>query len=68
MARGAAFSLEVITKTIGMLYGVLLLVDDVQDSSELRRGFPVAHSIFGVARPSIPPTSIYFLALRELKS
>ncbi|PFH59498.1 hypothetical protein XA68_12258 [Ophiocordyceps unilateralis] len=43
-------SLEVITKVIGMLHESSLLIDDVQDSSALRRGFPVAHSIFGVAQ------------------
>ena len=35
-------SLIIITKVVGMLYTASLLVDDVEDSSQLRRGVPVA--------------------------
>ena len=37
-------SVEVITKVVGMLHTASLLVDDIEDSSTLRRGMPVAHS------------------------
>lgn len=60
-------SLEIITKAIGMLHESSLLVDDVQDSSELRRGFPVAHNIFGVAQTINSANYIYFVALQELQ-
>ena len=60
-------SLAVITKVVGMLHEASLLVDDVQDSSELRRGFPVAHSIFGVAQTINAANYIYFVALQELQ-
>jgi geranylgeranyl diphosphate synthase type 3 len=62
-----ADSLEIITRVIGMLHESSLLVDDVQDSSELRRGFPVAHNIFGVAQTINSANYIYFVALQELQ-
>ncbi|KAI9680643.1 MAG: geranylgeranyl pyrophosphate synthetase [Caeruleum heppii] len=59
-------SLAVITKVVGMLHTASLLIDDVEDSSLLRRGIPVAHSIFGTAQTINSSNYIYFLALREL--
>ncbi|KAL4725320.1 geranylgeranyl pyrophosphate synthetase [Fusarium chlamydosporum] len=59
-------SLEVITRVVGMLHESSLLIDDVQDSSELRRGFPVAHNIFGVAQTINSANYVYFVALQEL--
>ncbi|KAL6815630.1 geranylgeranyl pyrophosphate synthase [Trichoderma sp. SZMC 28013] len=59
-------SLKAITSVVGMLHEASLLVDDVQDSSELRRGFPVAHNIFGVAQTINSANYIYFAALQEL--
>jgi geranylgeranyl diphosphate synthase type 3 len=60
-------SLEVITKVIGMLHTASLLVDDVEDSSTLRRGFPVAHSIFGIPQTINSANYVYFVALQELQ-
>ena len=59
--------LDVITRVVGMLHESSLLVDDVQDSSELRRGFPVAHHIFGVAQTINSANYVYFVALQELQ-
>ncbi|KAI9882117.1 MAG: hypothetical protein M1823_006142 [Watsoniomyces obsoletus] len=59
-------SLAVITKVVGMLHTASLLIDDVEDSSVLRRGIPVAHSIFGVAQTLNSSNYVYFCALREL--
>ncbi|KAL7949592.1 geranylgeranyl pyrophosphate synthase [Trichoderma barbatum] len=59
-------SLAIVTKVVGMLHEASLLVDDVQDNSELRRGFPVAHNIFGVAQTINSANYIYFAALQEL--
>uniref|UniRef100_P9WEF2 Geranylgeranyl pyrophosphate synthase vniC n=1 Tax=Virgaria nigra TaxID=1085564 RepID=VNIC_VIRNI len=59
-------SLEIITRVVGMLHESSLLIDDVQDSSELRRGFPVAHHIFGVAQTINSANYIYFAAFQEL--
>lgn len=60
-------SLHVITRVIGLLHESSLLLDDVQDSSELRRGFPVAHSIFGIAQTINAAHYITFIALHELE-
>lgn len=39
----------------------------MEDSSVLRRGIPVAHSIFGVAQTLNSSNYVYFCALRELQ-
>ncbi|KAL7276017.1 geranylgeranyl pyrophosphate synthetase [Rhizina undulata] len=59
-------SLGIITKVVAMLHTASLLVDDVEDNSNLRRGFPVAHSIFGVAQTINSANYVYFCALEEL--
>lgn len=41
-------------------------VDDVEDSSLLRRGVPVAHSIFGIPQTINSANYVYFLALQSL--
>ena len=41
-------------------------VDDVEDSSLLRRGVPVAHSIFGIAQTLNSANYVYFCALQDL--
>lgn len=42
-------------------------VDDVEDSSVLRRGVPVAHNIFGTAQTINSANYIYFQALEEIQ-
>jgi geranylgeranyl diphosphate synthase, type III len=42
-------------------------VDDVEDSSNLRRGVPVANNIFGVPQTINSANYVYFLALQELQ-
>lgn len=51
-----------------MAYGILNLpsIDDIEDASLLRRGIPVAHSIFGIAQTINTANYVYFAALREL--
>ncbi|KAL5119937.1 geranylgeranyl pyrophosphate synthetase [Pleosporales sp. CAS-2024a] len=58
--------LDVITRVVGMLHTASLLVDDVEDSSLLRRGIPVAHSIFGTPQTINTANYIYFKALQDL--
>ena len=41
-------------------------IDDIQDNSKLRRGSPVAHSVFGVAQTINTANYVYFLAQNEL--
>jgi geranylgeranyl diphosphate synthase, type III len=60
-------SLASITKVVAMLHTSSLLIDDVEDSSILRRGIPVAHSIFGTAQTINSANYVYFLALQELQ-
>ncbi|KAL2175789.1 isoprenoid synthase domain-containing protein [Thermothelomyces heterothallicus CBS 202.75] len=60
-------SLDVITRVISMLHTASLLVDDVEDNSQLRRGFPVAHFIFGIPQTINSANYIYFCALQELQ-
>jgi len=59
-------SLRIITEVVGMLHTSSLLVDDVEDNSVLRRGVPVAHSIFGTAQTINSANYVYFLALQEV--
>lgn len=60
-------SLEIITKVVGMLHTASLLIDDVEDSSLLRRGLPVAHALFGVPQTINSANYVYFCALEELQ-
>lgn len=41
-------------------------IDDIEDSSLLRRGVPVAHSVFGAAQTINTANYVYFCALQEL--
>ncbi|KAK9479988.1 isoprenoid synthase domain-containing protein [Lipomyces japonicus] len=59
-------SLQIIGRAIAMLHTASLLVDDVEDSATLRRGFPVAHNVYGVAQTINASNYVYFQALREL--
>jgi geranylgeranyl diphosphate synthase type 3 len=59
-------SLRIITGVVTMLHTASLLIDDVEDSSQLRRGVPVAHSIFGTAQTINSANYVYFCALQEL--
>ncbi|KAF2851571.1 terpenoid synthase, partial [Plenodomus tracheiphilus IPT5] len=58
--------LDIITRVVGMLHTASLLVDDVEDSSLLRRGIPVAHSIFGTPQTINSANYVYFKALQDL--
>ncbi|CAG7916966.1 unnamed protein product [Penicillium olsonii] len=58
--------LEIIKNIVGLLHTASLLIDDIQDSSKLRRGFPVAHSIFGVAQTINSANYAYFQAQHDL--
>ncbi|KAF1354144.1 geranylgeranyl diphosphate synthase [Lizonia empirigonia] len=60
-------SLDIVIEVVEMLHTASLLVDDVEDSSLMRRGVPVAHSIFGVPQTINSANYIYFLALHKLE-
>ncbi|KAI4459555.1 geranylgeranyl pyrophosphate synthase [Holotrichia oblita] len=57
--------LEQIEEIVEMLHNASLLLDDIEDNSILRRGIPVAHSIYGI--PSTLNASNYtmFIALQR---
>ncbi|TMW68105.1 hypothetical protein Poli38472_007777 [Pythium oligandrum] len=47
------------------LHNASLLIDDIEDNSELRRGKPVAHSIYGVPATINCANYVYFLSLQR---
>ena len=53
-----------IKETIRMLHNASLMLDDIEDGSQLRRGRPAAHKIFGVAHTI---NSAGYLVLDALK-
>ncbi|EJT52485.1 farnesyltranstransferase [Trichosporon asahii var. asahii CBS 2479] len=58
--------LDTIRRVVTMLHNASLLMDDVEDDSELRRGVPVAHAIYGVPQTINTANYVYFLAFQEL--
>jgi geranylgeranyl diphosphate synthase type 3 len=60
--------LDQIKDIIGDLHNASLLVDDIEDNSKLRRGNPVAHSIFGVPCVINTANYVYFLALEKCQA
>lgn len=60
--------LKTITKVVSMLHSASLLIDDIEDDSQLRRGAPVAHKIYGVPQTINSANYVYFLAFKELFS
>nr|XP_031297236.1 geranylgeranyl pyrophosphate synthase-like [Camelus dromedarius] len=49
-----------------MLHNASLLIDDIEDNSKLRRGFPVAHSIYGIPSDINSANYMYFLGLEKV--
>nr|ARE68915.1 geranylgeranyl pyrophosphate synthase [Epicauta chinensis] len=58
--------LEQIEDIVQMMHNASLLLDDIQDSSILRRGIPVAHSIYGIASTINAANYVVFMALERL--
>ncbi|KAJ7721973.1 farnesyltranstransferase [Mycena olivaceomarginata] len=40
--------MEIIANAVGMLHNASLMLDDIEDSSQLRRGKPAAHTVYGI--------------------
>ena len=59
--------LSEIKSIIASLHNASLLIDDIEDNSKLRRGNPVAHSIFGMANCINCANYVYFLALEKVE-
>ncbi|KAG2037887.1 isoprenoid synthase domain-containing protein [Suillus americanus] len=60
--------LAVINRVVGLLHNGSLLIDDIEDDSQLRRGIPVAHKIYGVPQTINTANYVYFLAYQELSA
>ncbi|KAM0325739.1 hypothetical protein ACHAQA_007039 [Verticillium albo-atrum] len=60
--------IDIIHRAISTLHEASLLIDDIQDASELRRGHPAAHTIFGVPETINAANYMYFVALQEIQS
>ncbi|KAH8054112.1 hypothetical protein JL720_14480 [Aureococcus anophagefferens] len=56
---------EAIKRIVSRLHNASLLVDDIEDGSQLRRGKPVAHAIFGVPSTLNTANYVYFIALES---
>mmetsp|Transcript_19101 Transcript_19101/g.53055 ORF Transcript_19101/g.53055 Transcript_19101/m.53055 type:complete len:341 (+) Transcript_19101:110-1132(+) len=57
--------LDEIKNIVGDLHNASLMIDDIEDNSKLRRGIPVAHSIFGIPTVINAANYAYFLALEK---
>lgn len=60
------FVLDAIKDIVADLHNASLLIDDIEDNSKLRRGVPVAHSIFGVPQTINCANYVYFIALEKV--
>ena len=58
--------LNIICEVIQMLHNASLLLDDIEDGSELRRGAPTAHKVFGEALTINSANYLYFVALEKV--
>lgn len=57
--------LKHISKTISAFHNSSLLIDDIEDNSAFRRGFPTAHTIFGVPSTINCANLVYFQTLEK---
>eukprot|EP00744_Colponema_vietnamica_P002697 GILI01004199.1.p1 GENE.GILI01004199.1~~GILI01004199.1.p1 ORF type:complete len:341 (+),score=65.55 GILI01004199.1:96-1118(+) len=53
---------------VDMLHNASLLIDDIEDGSELRRGAPAAHRVFGTPLTLNCANQVYFIALQKVMS
>ncbi|XP_066253665.1 terpene synthase [Euwallacea similis] len=58
--------LTIITDIVQILHNSSLLLDDIQDNSILRRGIPVAHSIYGIASTINAANYASFIAIERV--
>jgi geranylgeranyl diphosphate synthase type 3 len=59
-------TLEKVCDIVELLHNASLLIDDIEDASELRRAQPVAHAIYGIPRTINAANYIYFIALERI--
>ena len=61
-------AVEVTKRVVEFLHNASLLIDDIEDSSLLRRGRAVAHTIYGVPNTLNCANYVYFMALEECQT
>ena len=61
-----ADKLAAITDITKMLHNASLLIDDIEDNSKLRRGIPVAHTVFGVPHTINCANYVYFQCMERV--
>ncbi|KAL7995167.1 putative polyprenyl synthetase, isoprenoid synthase domain superfamily [Plasmopara halstedii] len=61
-------AVEGIQRIVDQLHNASLLIDDIEDDSEMRRGQPVAHHIFGVPATINCANYVYFLSLQKCQA
>ncbi|KAF1787071.1 Polyprenyl synthetase-related [Phytophthora cactorum] len=66
--RAPAEAVESIQSIVDQLHNASLLIDDIEDDSEMRRGQPVAHHIFGVPATINCANYVYFLSLQRCQA
>ncbi|KAJ1461909.1 isoprenoid synthase domain-containing protein [Pelagophyceae sp. CCMP2097] len=57
--------IDSVKSIVSQLHNASLLVDDIEDGSNLRRGVPVAHAIFGIPSTLNCANYVYFIALEQ---
>ncbi|KAK5989903.1 Bifunctional sesterterpene synthase astC [Cladobotryum mycophilum] len=60
-------SLDVIHSVIDMLHSSSLMIDDIEDNSTLRRGYPAAHMVFGTSQALNSSTYLFIKCLNEVQ-
>jgi geranylgeranyl diphosphate synthase type 3 len=58
--------LKVIAHATQLLHNASLMVDDIEDDGQLRRGQPAAHKVYGIPQAINSANYVYFLAYKEL--
>lgn len=59
--------MSIIKSAINLLHGASLMIDDVQDSSQLRRGKPATHIVFGTVQTINTAGYRFLCALEEVR-
>ncbi|KAK6530333.1 hypothetical protein TWF694_003690 [Orbilia ellipsospora] len=60
-------SIDVINSVIDMLHSSSLIIDDIEDNTELRRGQPSAHMVFGTPQAINSANYLFVKCLQEVQ-
>jgi len=58
--------IEAVRHVTKLLHNASLLIDDIEDNSKLRRGIPVAHSVYGVPSVINCANYVYFQCMQKV--